>query len=111
MASKRVSNKGKKYKLALIDISRAHFYGASKRRVFCTLPEGQEQPGKCALLKRTMYGTLDAANIWQETYTEWLKECGIKQCVGWPALYIHEGLDLRFLVHGDDLLPWVMTTP
>ena len=104
MTSKRVSTKGKRYKLALIDISRAHFYGASKRRVFCALPQGQEQPGKCALLRRTMYGTLDAAHIWQETYTEWLKECGIRQCIGWPALYMHDELDLRFLVHGDDFV-------
>lgn len=56
MSSKQFSTRGKRYKLGLIDISRAHFYGQSKRRVYCTLPEGQEQAGKCALLKRTMYG-------------------------------------------------------
>jgi len=101
MASKQFSTRGKRYKLGLIDISRAHFYGQSKRRVYCTLPE---QAGKCALLKRTMYGTLDAANIWQETYVEILKEHNIHQCVGWPALFINEEHDLRFLVHGDDFL-------
>ena len=104
MASKQFSTRGKRYKLGLIDISRAHFYGQSKRRVYCTLPEGEEQAGKCALLKRTMYGTLDAANIWQETYVEILKEHNIHQCVGWPALFINEEHDLRFLVHGDDFL-------
>ncbi len=51
-----------------------------------------------------MYGTLDAASIWQETYVNLLKDAGIKQCVGWPALFIHDGEDLRFLVHGDDFV-------
>ena len=70
--------------------------------MFCALPEGHEKAGCCALLKKSMYGTLDAASIWQETYVTLLKDAGIKQCVGWPALFIHEGEDLRFLVHGDD---------
>ena len=104
MASKRVSKRNKPYKLMLIDISRAHFYGLAKRRVFCTLPEGEEQAGKCALLRKSMYGTLDAANIWQSTYVSLLKECGIRQCVGWPALFYHPEQDLRFLVHGDDFV-------
>jgi hypothetical protein len=51
MVSKRTSKRNRPYKMMLIDISRAHFYGESKRRVFCTLPEGSEQEGACALLK------------------------------------------------------------
>ena len=35
---------------------------------------------------------------------EILKEHNIHQCVGWPALFINEEHDLRFLVHGDDFL-------
>jgi hypothetical protein len=104
MTSKRTSTHGKPYKMMLIDISRAHFYGLAKRRVFCRLPEGHEQAGKCALLRKSMYGTLDAASIWQATYVELLKECGIEQCVGWPALFMHKERDLRFMVHGDDFV-------
>ena len=36
MVSKRTSKRNRPYKMMLIDISRAHFYGESKRRVFCT---------------------------------------------------------------------------
>ena len=104
MTSKRTSTHGKPYKMMLIDISRAHFYGLAKRRVFCRLPEGHEQAGKCALLRKSMYGTLDAASIWQATYVELLKECGIEQRVGWPALFMHKERDLRFMVHGDDFV-------
>ena len=63
--------------LKLSDISRAHFYGESKRRVFVTLPEGDEEEGCCTLLKRTMYGTQDASNIWCETWIKHLNKADI----------------------------------
>lgn len=77
MVSKRTSKHGKPSKMMLVDISRAHFCGEVKRRVFCTLPEGSEQPNCCALLRRSMYGTMDASRIWQETYVQLLAEHGI----------------------------------
>ena len=69
--------------------------------MFCNL--GEEIPGKCALLKRSMYGTLDAASIWQHTYADVLKN-NLKQCIAWPALFYQEDSDLRFMVHGDDFI-------
>ena len=66
LASKRTSKSGKLLKLALYDISRAHFYGESQRAVYVTLPEGDESENMCALLHKTMYGTQDASHVWQE---------------------------------------------
>ncbi|CAJ1443813.1 unnamed protein product, partial [Effrenium voratum] len=100
VVDEQVSKSGQPLKLRLIDISRAHF-GQARRRVFCNL--GEEIPGKCALLKRSMYGTLDAASIWQHTYADVLKN-NIKQCNAWPALFYQEDSDLRFMVHGDDFI-------
>ncbi|CAJ1332419.1 unnamed protein product [Effrenium voratum] len=104
LVSKKVSKSGQPLKLRLIDISRAHFYGQARRRVFCNLPEGEEIAGKCALLKRSMYGALDAASIWQQTYADVLKKNNVKQCVAWPALFYQKDSDLRFMVHGDDFI-------
>ena len=104
MTSLKMSKRNKPLKMKILDISRAHFYGVSRRRVFTNLPEGSEQPGKCALLVKSMYGTLDAASIWQQTYSKLLKKHNIQQGVGWPALFYHAGHDLRFLVHGDDFI-------
>ena len=39
-------------KLALFDISRAHFYGKAQREMYVTLPEGVDEEGKCAFLSR-----------------------------------------------------------
>ena len=71
LASKRTSKNGKLLKVALYDISRAHFYGESQRE-----PEGDEAEGMCARLLKTMYGTQDASHVWQERYTKKLLERG-----------------------------------
>lgn len=69
MVTLRVSRGGGKLSLKLTDISRAHFYGRAVRRIFVTLPEGDESPGFCGLLNRTMYGTRDASATWQKRTT------------------------------------------
>ena len=71
--SRRTSKRGKPLKLALYDISRAHFYGVAKRRIFVTLPPGDEETGKCALLLKSMYGTMDASHVWQSDYSQLLQ--------------------------------------
>ena len=72
MVTLKKSRNGSNLKLRLLDISRAHFYGNAERRVFVTLPEGDKMEGHCGLLLKSMYGTRDAANIWQRDYTELL---------------------------------------
>ena len=39
LVSREKSRFGRDLKLKILDISRAHFYGASRRRVFCNLPD------------------------------------------------------------------------
>ena len=79
MVSTKTSKAGKSLKLKLYDISRAHIYGESRRKVYTNLPEGDESPGHCALLLwlKTMYGAQDASSVWQETYTELIEQNGI----------------------------------
>ena len=104
MTTLKVSSKGKKLHMRLIDISRAHFYGESRRDVYTNLPEGEEQPGKCAKLVRTMYGTQDASSVWQETYTSLLREHGVQNGTAWPAIFFDPTTEARFMVHGDDFV-------
>eukprot|EP00971_Amphidinium_carterae_P339978 6478084-Amphidinium_carterae.1 len=62
--------------LAFYDISRAHFHGVPLRRIFVELPDeeleelrasGDDTP-YVGLLRKTMYGTVDASNRWQAHY-------------------------------------------
>ena len=50
------------FEMATWDVSRAHFYGEARRWIYMYLPEGHEQVVKLA---RSMYGTRDAASIWE----------------------------------------------
>ena len=57
------------FRIKVLDISRAHFYAPSVRRVLIRLP--QEDPRShekriCGILGKTMYGTLDAAREWEK---------------------------------------------
>ena len=46
MVSMKTSKHGGALKLRILDISRAHFYGESRRPVYTNLPPGPEQEGK-----------------------------------------------------------------
>ena len=50
----------------LIDVRRAHFYSAARRKVFIELPaEACTDKSKVGLLLRTMYGCRDAGVNWE----------------------------------------------
>ena len=46
----------------------------------------------------------DAANIWQQSYTDVLNRAGFKRSAAWPAIFFREKLEARLLVHGDDFV-------
>ena len=45
LATRKTSKKGRDLRMALYDISRAHFYGEAQREIYVTLPPGDEQEG------------------------------------------------------------------
>ena len=94
--------------IATWDVSRAHLYGESRRWVYTQLPDGWEQPGKVARLRRSMYGTQDAASIWSDTWAEKIVEEGIRIGAACPALFVGvEGKRferLRGMCYGDDFV-------
>ncbi|CAK9030739.1 Putative mitochondrial protein [Durusdinium trenchii] len=63
-----------------------------------------QEEGKVRLLLKSMYGTRDAAYIWQQSYTDVLNRAGFKRSAAWPAIFFHEKLEARLLVHGDDFV-------
>ena len=84
------------------DVSRAHFYGEARRRIYTDLPEGHEQEGKLARLCRCMFVTRDAASIWGDKWSEVLKESSTKVGVACPAFFCSCDGELKALCHGDD---------
>ena len=104
LATRKTSKKGRDLRMALYDISRAHFYGEAQREIYVTLPPGDEQEGFCAILKKTMYGTQDASHVWQQDYSNHLIKNSFKQGQAWTSVFRHDELDIKLLVHGDDFL-------
>ena len=94
-------------KVALVDVSRAHFYAPAVRDVFIQLPEEDPEskvPGRCGQLCRTMYGTLDAAEQWGIHYSKTLVSAGFRQGSASPCHFFHPELKVGILVHGDDVV-------
>ena len=104
--TRRVSNRGKKLRIAVYDISRAHFYAESDRQVFVTLPEEDalKHPGCCGLLRKCMYGRQDAANLWQADYSDLLGRNGYAVGKAHKAVFYNAEVDARCMVHGDDFV-------
>ena len=59
--------------ISTADVSRAHFYADAVRDVYVRLPDEDpkaKQPGVCGKLRKTMYGSLDAAQRWGEHHAQ-----------------------------------------
>ena len=84
------------------DVVRAYFHAKARRRVFVDLPKEDHEEGKCGLLKKSMYGTRDAAQNWELEYTEMMTEAGFKQGSHSVCAFYHAKENVRVVVHGDD---------
>ena len=102
--SMKTSRKGNPLKLAHFDISGAHFMPKARRELYVELPDEDpmKQKGFVGLLLRSMYGTQDASNLWQEDYTGTLAQRGYTPGRSNPAVFHSHREDGRMLVHGDD---------
>ena len=92
--------------ISFIDISRAYFNAATDpaHPTYVELPPEHPDFGKkVALLRKHMYGTLRAADGWQEEYSCTLVEkLGFTQGLTSPCLFMHPTRRLVCAVHGDD---------
>ena len=91
--------------ISIADVSRPHFYADAVRDVYVRLPDEDPKaklPGVCGKLRKTMYGTLDAAQRWGEHYTQVLETGGFARGVASPCHFFHKDLETYILVHGDD---------
>ncbi len=66
------------------------------------LPEEDGGDGARGLLRDALYGTRDAAQNWQNEYTEMLAEAGFRQGVSSARVFYNEQQNARIVAHGDD---------
>ena len=103
--TKRVSRNNRPLKLSFIDVKKAHLCSDVLRELYVEPPpEANEQPNIVWRLQRAMYGTRDAAAVWEREWTKTLNSVGFKSGVGNPALLHCETLDASMVVHGNDFI-------
>ena len=75
-----------------------------RRDVYVELPPELAQPAMCAKLRKSLYGTRDAALNWARIYTEVLESLGFVKGRSSPCAFFHAGRQIRTVVHGDNFV-------
>ena len=71
--------------------------------MYIELPaEAGAEEGKCGKLVYWLYGCREAAQAWEEHYSEKMESVGFERGVHSPVVFFHPGKDLSCVVHGDD---------
>ena len=102
-ATRRVARNGKPLQLSFVDILKAYFNGIPTRNIFVRLPKEMGLGGNVvAKLDRCMYGTRDAAGIWESCYSDALVEMGFSAGKASHCCFYHAQWQVTDVVHGDD---------
>ena len=71
--------------------------------MYIELPaEAGAEVGKCGKLVYWFYGCREAAQAWEEHYSEKMESVGFTRGTHSPVVFYHAEKDLSCVVHGDD---------
>ena len=107
LISECASSQDNDYCLLFLDISRAYFNAAATRDLFIKIPDEDYEPGdeyRVGLLLRSLYGTRDAAQNWENEYSSFLTGLGFTQGLASPCHFamVRNQRKIQIAVHGDD---------
>ena len=105
------ANHKETFSIMHIDVSRAYFHAKAQRPVLIRLPAEDRMgtdAGKIGLMKKSMYGTRDAASNWERDWQEHVKKWGFQLGLSSKNLFHHTENRVSGLTHGDD---FVLTGP
>ena len=90
--------------IMLSDVKRAYFHAAAARELYVEIPREDPAwtPDAIGRLNLALYGTRDAAKLWQECVAKHLVSIGFRRGISNPCVYYNRKKNLRTLVHGDD---------
>ena len=95
-------------RIMLQDVKKAYFFAPARREVYVQLPWEDRLAGEeemCALLKKSLYGTRDAAANWTDEYTRVLTDVlGFVKGEASPCSFHHPTKNIKVVVHGDDFV-------
>ena len=101
------ANHKETFSIMHIDVSRAYFHAKAQRPVLIRDRLGSDA-GKIHLMRKSMYGTRDAASNWERDWQEHVKSWGFQLGLSSKNLFHHVENRVSGLTHGDD---FVLTGP
>ena len=103
LATRRTLADGRPLEISFVDVKKAYFNGVPKRDLHLFLPKELGLGGKAvAHLRRCVYGTRDAGQIWEYVYAAVLTKMGFRRGLANPCCFHHETRQISVVVHGDD---------
>lgn len=91
----------------IMDVKCAFLYGAAKRRIYIALLEQDPKHAggrHLGLLKRSMYGTRDAPQVWQEEVERHMRQVGFCSSRLHPAAFWYTSHGLYVIARVDDVI-------
>jgi hypothetical protein len=92
--------------LMILDVKCAFLYGECKRTIYIELPTQDPRYGTGVVgrLRKAMYGTRDAPQIWAGEVARVLTILGFERSVLQPSVYFHRVRQMIVIVHVDDFM-------
>lgn len=91
-----------KLKLKQFDIKTAFLYGSLDTDIYMEPPEGYSQPGTVRKLKRSLYGLKQSPRMWNEKFTQFMSDYGLKVCQYDRSIFYRLDSILIVIVYVDD---------
>ena len=89
-------------KLMFVDVKKAHLSAKCDEEEWVDLSDEFKQNGRCAKLKRWLFGMREAASGWEDDYARRLVEDGFQRGRAASGVFFHPKTQVRVVVHRDN---------
>ena len=107
IVSSAATRRRRPWTLMSLDVSCAFLYALVVRDLFIEIPQADPRSRDGNLvgrLRKALYGTRDAPQLWQRTLGKVLKELGFCSSKLQPGVFRHKARDIIMVTHVDDFL-------
>ncbi|KAI1003570.1 Retrovirus-related Pol polyprotein from transposon TNT 1-94 [Podosphaera aphanis] len=93
-----------RWKPRQLDVKSAFLYGKLDREIYMEIPDGFKEPGKCYLLRKSIYGLKQSPLVWYETLSNVLNKGGFASTNFDPCVFTNFEKQIFLAIYVDDIL-------